>query len=230
MGHPHRNLLLIEALRRHRYPVTGKVLAAEIGVSLRTLYRDIQTLVGQGVPIEGEAGLGYVLRPGYLLPPLMFTTEEIEALALGSRFVAEHADKRLADSSRQAIAKILAVLPNDATDHVRHLGLFAGPVTQQAQATEAVLAVREAMRREVFLHFNYAKRDDCRSERRVKPIAIGFFEQARVLACWCVEKQDFRHFRLDRMVDVVVTEECFRPARRALLYEWKRRETIPDQA
>ncbi len=226
---PHRNLLLIEALRRHRYPVTGKVLATEIGVSLRTLYRDIQALIAQGVPIEGEAGLGYVLRPGYLLPPLMFTTDEIEALALGSRFVAEHADNRLADSSRQAIAKILAVLPHDESDHVRHLGLFAGTVVRSEIEIAALPILREAIRSETFLSFHYIDARGDHTHRRVKPVAIGFFEKARMLSAWCVARQDFRHFRLDRISNPCLSAERYQPARRALLRAWRLRDQIPDQ-
>lgn len=226
---PHRNLVLIDVLRRQRRPITGKALAAEVGVSIRTLYRDVQALVAQGVPIEGEPGLGYVLRPGYLLPPLMFTAEEIEALALGVRFVGEHTDRRLTDSAQGALAKILAVLPQDASDHLRDLGLFAGPVRQGEAEAAALPAVRKAIREEVYLTFSYIDgRGQC-TTRRVKPVAIGFFEQARVLAAWCELRGDFRHFRLDRIRDPVLSPDRYRPARRKLLQVWKARESIPDQ-
>jgi predicted DNA-binding transcriptional regulator YafY len=103
----------MEQLRRHRHPVSGAELAQRLGVSLRTLYRDIATLQAQGARIEGEAGLGYVLRPGFTLPPLMFTEDEIEALVLGMRWVADRADEHLADAARQALHRIAAVLPQD---------------------------------------------------------------------------------------------------------------------
>ncbi len=112
MSRSERLLDLIQILRRHRRPVSGRTLAAEMGVSIRTLYRDIATLQGQGAPIEGEAGLGYVLRPGFMLPPLMFTDEEIEAIVLGSRWVAKQPDRRLSQAATDALAKIAAVLPD----------------------------------------------------------------------------------------------------------------------
>lgn len=111
MSRSERLLDLIQILRRHRRPVSGRTLAEEMGVSIRTLYRDIATLQGQGAPIEGEAGLGYVLKPGFMLPPLMFTDEEVEAIVLGSRWVAKQPDKRLAAAAADALSKIAAVLP-----------------------------------------------------------------------------------------------------------------------
>src|SRR5579862_8962741 len=109
MSRSERLFALIQVLRRHRRAVSGAELARELSVSLRTIYRDIQSLAASGAPIDGEAGIGYVLRPGYTLPPLMFTEEEIEALVLGSRWIAERADARFAASARDALAKIAAV-------------------------------------------------------------------------------------------------------------------------
>lgn len=116
MSRAERLLDLIQLLRRYRYPVSGAALAAELGISVRTVYRDIATLQAQGAEIAGEAGVGYVLRPGFLLPPLMFSEEEIEALVLGSRWVAERADNRLGAAARNALVKIGAVLPSDLRD------------------------------------------------------------------------------------------------------------------
>jgi predicted DNA-binding transcriptional regulator YafY len=123
MSGAQRLLDLIQVLRRHRRPVAGSVLAEELGISLRTLYRDIDTLKAQGAHIDGEAGVGYVLRPGFMLPPLMFSEEEIEALVLGSRWVSERADGVLGRAARNVLAKIGAVLPNE-TSPARSTGLF----------------------------------------------------------------------------------------------------------
>src|SRR5437667_11671613 len=112
MSRAQRLLDLIQLLRQHRWPVSGAVLAEALGVSLRTLYRDIETLRGQGAHIDGEAGIGYVLRPGFMLPPLMFSEEEIEALVLGGRWVAAQPDEPLGKAARNALAKIAAVLPD----------------------------------------------------------------------------------------------------------------------
>src|SRR6201988_957718 len=127
MSRAERLLALIQALRRHRRPVSGAALAEELGVSLRTLYRDIQTLIAQGAQIDGEAGVGYVLRPGFMLPPLMFSEEEIEALVLGSRWVHQRADRALADAAANVLAKIGAVLPKDLRDTLDESGLLIGP-------------------------------------------------------------------------------------------------------
>src|SRR3954452_10917944 len=118
MSRTSRLLDLLELLRRHRSPVSGPELAAQIGISIRTLYRDIATLQGQGADIQGEPGLGYVLRPGFTLPPLMFSADEIEALVLGSRWVAVRGDARLGAAASNAVAKIRAVLPGELRDSV----------------------------------------------------------------------------------------------------------------
>src|SRR5215813_4296834 len=127
MSRAQRLLDLIQLLRRHRFPVSGAALAQELGVSLRTLYRDIETLNAQGARIDGEAGIGYVLRPGFMLPPLMFSEEEIEALVLGSRWVAERADGPLGNAARNALAKIAAVLPDDLKESLDASNLLIGP-------------------------------------------------------------------------------------------------------
>ena len=127
MSRAQRLLDLIQALRRHRFPVSGQKLADELGVSLRTLYRDIRTLQSQGAHIEGEAGIGYVLRPGYMLPPLMFSDEEIEALALGTRWVAARTDTRLAKAATNALAKISAVLPSELREQMDATSLLVAP-------------------------------------------------------------------------------------------------------
>src|SRR5947209_9862278 len=113
-----RLLALIQVLRRHRFPVSGQAIADELGVSLRTVYRDVQTLIGQGAAIDGEAGVGFVLRPGFVLPPLMFTDDEIEALVLGLRFVTQRTDAPLERAAKDALAKIAAVLPEDLRESV----------------------------------------------------------------------------------------------------------------
>src|SRR6516162_4539345 len=127
MSRAERLLDLIQILRRDRRPVSGRALADTAGVSLRTLYRDIRTLQAQGAAIDGEPGVGYILRPGFMLPPLMFKEEEIEALVLGSRWVAERGDAKLAEAARDALAKIAAVLPQDLRDELDASTLLIGP-------------------------------------------------------------------------------------------------------
>jgi len=127
MSRSARLLELIQALRRRRRPVAAAMLAGELGVSLSTVYRDVATLVARGAPIEGEAGLGYVLKPGFFLPPLMFGEDEADALILGLRLVAERGDPELARAADDALAKIAAVLPPEMEEAAETSGLLAGP-------------------------------------------------------------------------------------------------------
>jgi predicted DNA-binding transcriptional regulator YafY len=236
-----RLLELIQLLRRHRWPVSGQVLAHELGVSLRTVYRDIQTLIGQGASIDGEAGIGFVLRPGFVLPPLMFTDEELEALVLGSRMVAQRGDAPLARAAMNVIAKIAAVLPGDLRDGIDGTGLLAGtgpgagtgPLAGSGPSGEAepfdLAPIRAAIRSEQKLVLHYADRKGDRTRRTVWPIALGYFERVRVLAAWCELRQDFRHFRADRIITLRRTEQRYPRRRRALMKEWQEIEGIPPQ-
>ena len=153
MARAERLLDLIQVLRRHRYPVSGQAIADELGVSLRTVYRDIQTLIGQGAAIDGEAGVGFVLRPGFVLPPLMFTDDEIESLVLGLRFVTQRTDAPLERAAKDALAKIAAVLPEDLRETIAGVGLLAVP---SAIDTFDLAPVRAAMRAETKLVIDYA--------------------------------------------------------------------------
>ncbi|RUW97094.1 YafY family transcriptional regulator, partial [Mesorhizobium sp. M2A.F.Ca.ET.037.01.1.1] len=154
MSRSERLLDLIQILRRHRRPVSGRTLADEMGVSIRTLYRDIVSLQRQGAPIEGEAGLGYVLKPGFMLPPLMFSDEEIEAIVLGSRWVAKQPDKKLAAAATDALAKIAAVLPDDLREDLDATTLLVGPRSDNLEAIDLGV-VRQAIREERKLGFLY---------------------------------------------------------------------------
>ena len=124
MDKTERLFSVMDALRRHRRPVTASALAEEQGVSVRTLYRDIQTLIGLGAPIDGEAGVGYMLRPGFFLPPLMFSAEELEALVLGARWVEQRPDDALAGAAKNALAKIATASPDDLRDRISNTGVW----------------------------------------------------------------------------------------------------------
>jgi predicted DNA-binding transcriptional regulator YafY len=228
MSRSERLLDLIQVLRRHRRPVTGGDLAGELGVSLRTVYRDIQSLVATGAPIEGEAGIGYVLRPGYTLPPLMFSEEEIEAIVLGARMVVGAADPRLGRAASDAIAKITAVLPGNRADEVAALGLLAAP--RQPNVPDGVdLAVfRQAIRAERKVRISYGDEVGNRTERQIWPIALTFYDRVRVLAAWCELRQGFRHFRTDRVIELSETGERLPRSRRALMKEWRLVHGVPD--
>ncbi|MBK3733895.1 HTH domain-containing protein [Azospirillum brasilense] len=227
MSRAERLIDLIQCLRRHRRPVSGHVLADELGVSLRTIYRDIATLQAQGARIDGEPGVGYLLQPGFLLPPLMFAEEEIEALALGIRWVADRADGALGAAAQNALAKIAAVLPPDLRDRMDASALLVGPGEPIVGDGVDLAVVRRAIRGERKLSIAYRDRDGAASERVVWPFALGFFDRLRVLVAWCELRGAIRHFRADRIVSVTALEARYPRRRQALLKEWREAEGIP---
>ena len=227
MARAERLLGLIQVLRRHRRPVSGQTLADELGISLRTVYRDIQTLIGQGAAIDGEAGIGFILRPGFVLPPLMFGDEEIEALVLGLRWVAQRSDETFRRAATDALVKIAAVLPDDMRDSIENIGLLAAP-DDDAVPVDLTL-VRAAIRDEQKLVLHYVDRDGDETQRVIWPIAIGFFKRAQVIAAWCEMRADYRHFRTDRIVHMRQTAERYPRRRRVLMKEWRAIEGIAEQ-
>jgi predicted DNA-binding transcriptional regulator YafY len=228
MSRAERLLDLIQMLRRHRRPVAGAALARELGVSLRTLYRDIAALQAQGADIAGEAGLGYLLRPGFMLPPLMFNVEEIEALALGSRWVAARADTPLAGAARDALAKIAVVLPADLSDRLESPALLVGPGKPIAAGDAALPAIRQAIRAERKLCVAYVDGAGTPTKRTIWPLALAFFDRARVIVAWCETRQAFRHFRTDRISAIEPSPTRYPRRRQALLREWRAAEGIGE--
>ena len=229
MSRAERLLDLIQILRRHRHPVSGHALAKELGVSIRTLYRDIVTLQAQGARIDGEPGLGYVLRPGFMLPPLMFSEDEIEALVLGSRWVADRGDSRLGAAARDALAKIAAVLPADLRDELDASTLLVGPGAPIAAGDAELASIRQAISAERKLDITYRDVQDAETKRLIWPFAVGFFDRARVVVAWCELRQGFRHFRTDRIAALVPTDIRYPKRRQALLREWRQAEGIRPQ-
>ena len=228
MARSERLLELIQALRRHRRPVSGQALADELGVSLRTIYRDIQTLIGQGARIDGEAGLGFLLRPGFVLPPLMFSDEELEALVLGLRWVAQRTDASFEHAAMNALAKIAAVLPDDLRNSVEGIGLIAFPSRDADQRRFDLTPIRGAIRSEQMVVLDYADVTGQHTRRTVWPIALAFFERSRVLAAWCELRRDFRHFRIDRIIALHETGERYPQRRRVLMKQWREIEKIAE--
>ncbi len=207
-------------LRSRRRPVSGAELAREAGVSLRTLYRDIAALQAMGADIDGEPGVGYVLRPGFLLPPLMFFEEEIEALALGAKWVARRTDDALSDAARSAVAKIAAVLPRDLKTRLEDDALIVGSGWEKPQHVELAL-LRRSLRDERKLTICYCDEKGVRTERIIWPVTLGFFESARVLVGWCELRRDFRHFRADRIESAQILNARSPRRRQTLMKEWR---------
>ena len=200
--------------------MSGRVLAEELGVSLRTLYRDILSLQGQGAEIEGEPGLGYVLKPGFWLPPLMLSQEEIEALVLGARWVGARTDDKLARAARDAIAKISAVLPPRLRDDVEASTLIVPGKAAHAAALD-LSPIRAAIRSERKLELEYRDAQGGRTERTIWPFGVGYFDEARVVMAWCELRQGFRHFRADRIASCHALEARYPSSRQRLLKEWR---------
>lgn len=227
MSRTARLLSLIQALRRHRNPVSGSALAREMEVSVRTIYRDIETLIEQGAPIIGERGIGFVLRPGFLLPPLMFRAEELEALALGADWVGSQPDAALATAAKDALSKILTVLPDGLKDHVRYSALLAVPRETTPDAVDASV-LRRGIREERKLKLLYRDEKGRETARVVWPIAMAFFERARVLVAWCELRAAFRHFRSDRIASAILLADPLPRPRRLLMKEWRASRAVPE--
>ena len=218
---------LLQTLRRHRYPVLGKDLAEELGVSLRTLYRDIAALVAQGAKIDGSPGVGYLLRPGFLLPPLMLTQEEIEALVLGSRWVKQRGDPALQQAASDLLAKVESILPAELRQEMISSGLMIGPSPDKPMADRELALIRKAIRSESKLYIAYVDSADGETSRTVWPFALGWFDHALILAAWCELRQGYRHFRTDRIRQFTALAERYPRSRRTLLQEWQANRGIP---
>ena len=201
---------IIQLLRR-RHVLTAATMAEDLEVSERTVYRDIADLVRSGVPIAGEAGVGYTLRRGFDLPPLMFTEEEIEALVLGTRVVSSWADEGLAKAAESALARIEAALPDRLKVKVTGSRLFA-PGFHVSHAIAGTLAeLRKAMAARQKVHLDYTDADGAATERTVRPLGLFFWGNKWSLTAWCELRDDFRDFRLDRMQAMAPQAETFAP-------------------
>jgi predicted DNA-binding transcriptional regulator YafY len=230
MSRAERLLELMQVLRGYKRPVTSEKLASKLGISVRTLYRDIASLQAQGADIQGEPGLGYVLRPGFTLPPLMFTKDEIEALVLGSRWVAESADDELATAAKKVMSKISAVLPIELRIELETSALLVGPKDNEIriQRNLTLLAVRRAINQECKLRIMYADAKGEESKRTVWPFALGFFNDLQVLVAWCEIREDYRHFRIDRISALQPSTVRYPRRRLEMLKDWRTREGIAD--
>ena len=218
---------IIQILRRHRKPLTADAIAVELETSKRSIYRDIATLMAQRVPIRGEAGVGYVLDGGYDMPPLMLTADEIEAAVLGAQWVTSRGDPALARAAQDLIAKIAAAVP----ERLRPIVLEPASLSSSSRAMPVdkvdVAGIRAAIHGGRKVALDYRDEQDRPTQRRVWPITIGYLETVRMLVAWCELRQDFRHFRTDRIQKLEVLEERV-PERPAVLRA-KWRKTLRDR-
>ena len=200
---------IIQILRRKRGLMTGRELAEELEVSLRTIYRDIADLIGSGVPIDGEPGLGYMLRGGYDLPPLMFTADEIDSIVLGARVVESWADPELAQAARDVLAKIEAVVPAKLRALV-YSNTFTAPYDHKREPIRVdFVALRRAIRDRRKLDLGYRDAGDAATDRTIWPLTLSFYGPVWLVAGWCELREDFRSFRADRMQSLTVLDERF---------------------
>jgi predicted DNA-binding transcriptional regulator YafY len=200
MSRSARLLRLLQAMRGRHQPVTAARLAEALEVSERTIYRDVADLMAQGAPIDGEAGVGYILRPGLFLPPLMLSEDEVEAVMLGLRYVDQRGDDVLQAAASVALAKIAAVLSPQSQAQITNPLSLPGPSRTFPQNAMSLDELRAAIRDRVKLHIHYGDEQERRTERVIWPIQLGFMDQARVLCAWCELRRDFRTFRTDRIL------------------------------
>jgi len=203
-----RLFLLIHALRGRRSAITAQRLAQELGVSLRTVYRDVADLQRSGVPIEGEAGVGYLLRKGSDIPPLMFTPDELEALVVGTRFVRAFGGNRLGREAAAALLKIEAVLPPELRERSDRTRIFA-PEVDRLENSGLIDDLHAAVTGALVLRVNYRDNDARATAREIEPLCLAFWGGSWTLGAWCRLRGDFRNFRPDRIVDYAPTGETF---------------------
>ena len=211
---------IIQHLRTAAGPVTAATLAAEFEVAVRTIYRDIATLQARRIPIEGEAGLGYVLRHGYDLPPLMFTTDEIEAIAVGTRMLRRTGDPGLQEAADSVLSKLAVVVPEALREVLTTPPVFVSTHGAPVPPVADLAAIRRVIREQRKLQIDYADEQGRRTRRIVWPIAVAYGIEATLLSAWCELRNDFRHFRTDRIAAVAVLDEHPPVSGRALMARW----------
>ncbi len=196
-----------------------------MGVSIRTLYRDIASLRALGAGIEGEPGVGYILRAGFLLPPIMFTAEEVDALVLGSLWVADKADMPLAEAARKAMARLTAVMPIELVDRVEAEYVVVGQNEHSQQETIDMAAVRQAIHHERKLLIEYHDANGKSSKRIIWPFLLIYFNGGRLISAWCELRDNIRHFRTDRIVSLTEMSLRYPKRRHDLVKLWREAET-----
>src|SRR4051812_18193322 len=199
---------IVQRLRR-RGATTARQLAEALEVSERTVYRDVRDLLASGVPIQGEAGVGYALDRSFELPPLMFDEEEIEALVLGARIVRAWADRKLAGAAEEALQKIENVLPPRLKSKLAGSALLAPDLHFSDRFRSGLEDLRRAIREQRKARFHYIDKAQAGSERTVHPLGLAYWGQTWTLTAWCEMRNAFRNFRLDRIEGLEITHDQF---------------------
>ena len=205
-----RLIKLVHYLRRMRRAVTAQRIADDFGICKRTVYRDIQDLMNSGVPIFGEAGVGYIIDKKYYLPPVVFDPDELEAIGLGIAMVRNWTDARFAEKANSAYEKIQAILPANLLTELQQLATYSMPSASKIPWEVSFSQIRECIRSKKKIAFTYMDLKDQTTHRKVRPLSLVFFGPVWILVAWCEMRRDFRNFRLDRMQDLKVPGELFR--------------------
>jgi predicted DNA-binding transcriptional regulator YafY len=200
---------IVQFLRKRRRAVTARAIGDEFGVCARTVYRDIQDLIASGVPIVGEAGVGYLMDKRYLLPPVMFDIHELEALMLGIGMVKSWTDDEFAEQAVNAQSKILAVLAPQLLERMQQLVLYSMPSRSKIPWRVSFSGIRKCILERRKIELSYTDERGRSTKRRVRPLAMVFFGPAWLLAAWCEKRRDFRNFRLDRIDELDFGQEFF---------------------
>jgi predicted DNA-binding transcriptional regulator YafY len=211
---------IIQALRGAKGPLTAKDLAEQLEVTPRTIYRDVATLQARQVPIEGAAGLGYVLRRGFDLPPLMFTAEETEAILVGALLTRRTGDPGLKAAADSVLSKVSAILPSALQGQLTSPSVFVSEHGASEPAIADLALIRRAIRNHNKLRIDYLDRQGEQTTRQIWPIAVAYFVEVTLICAWCELRGDYRHFRADRIQSLKVTGETFSTDGGRLMMEW----------
>ena len=211
---------IIQRLRAASKPTTAAALAEELEITPRTVYRDIATLQARRVPIEGAAGVGYVLRKSFDLPPLNFTIDEIEAISVGARLVNRLKDPALQQAAESVLAKVTTVVPERLRPHIADAPIYVSPgMTPGAEGAD-LAEVRAAIRDSAKLYISYADEHGRRTNRTIWPIAMAYYVDVSLIGAWCELRADYRNFRVERIVSSRALDEHFDQDNGRLFREW----------
>ncbi|RQW64718.1 helix-turn-helix transcriptional regulator [Vibrio viridaestus] len=226
MSRSQRLFDLLQYLRRHRYPISARQIAQEFTISVRSVYRDIDSLKSLGADIQGEAGVGYLLKDTFNLPPLMFTPQELDVLLLGANWAAKQNGGEFSADAKNAIAKISAVLP-DSAKKLQYQDVVRVPVlTKASDLCVSLDKVKRTISSQIKVNVEYRDVRDTTTTRIIWPLLLGIFENCFVLVSWCESRSDFRHFRLDRIQSWTESEQRYERSRSLLIREWEQKENI----
>jgi predicted DNA-binding transcriptional regulator YafY len=211
---------IIQILRVATAPLTAAALAAELEVATRTVYRDIATLQARRIPIEGEPGIGYVLRGGFDLPPLMFTPEEIDAIFVGARLLSRTGDVGLQRAAQSVLSKVTAILPETLRDHLACAPFYVSDHGARVSPVVDLAEIRGAIRDQRKMRITYSDEKGDRTHRVIWPFALAYYVEATLICAWCELRNDYRHFRVDRIVTAKRLDDRYAGHAGQLMAQW----------